>query len=622
MIQNYRKGFTLAETLITLVIISLVMAATMPIVVKSQNSPSEAPWKYVTQGDLSQNAAVFTALGETSSGVFGDKRVPIDNNIAAANKDTIYATRLNPRISIVTRNRVSGPVIGRHLIDFYEKEGTGNFTSIGKISFDRYYNLALGQNALEAIKADSGTEQKANLNGGGDSWNEILRTGTGDINTAEILGAANTAVGQYSMAGGPRYTSANASDYNITGVGNTALGAFSLRRITSGNVNTGIGLYSLHVAGMSSYNTAVGGYTLKLNTTGNQNNVLGAFAMESNTSGSENLAIGTRTLQQNTTGDNNIAIGNSAMMSNTTGSNNIVIGKYAFYGNESGNGNIIIGNNVGIGNSENKLFIGGCSEGGTYSNNGTDVLLYGDLKEQELTINAQNLTFGMNDDSRTFINGEAYILRNGGHEWHQVATVDDIENLIYSIDFMNGTVGYGGPFYSDARLKNILGDNKAGLKEIMQIQVKNYTMKRDKKKEVLVGVIAQELQKVFPNSVSEGRDGYLRIKRDEIFYACVNAIKELNNKIQDIVAKVTGLEEKIRILEDTNKVNASKIAELERQNKLFEERLAALEGAATSKKAASVNKKAKETVNAAESQVVKAEKTEKVEAKTNKTEKK
>ncbi|MGN0013854.1 MAG: tail fiber domain-containing protein [Candidatus Gastranaerophilaceae bacterium] len=614
MIQKYRKGFTLAETLITLVIISLVMAATMPVVVKSQNSPSEAPWKYVTQGDLSQNAAVFTALGETSSGVFGDKRVPIDSNIAAANKDTIYATRLNPRISIVTRNRASGPVIGRHLIDFYEKEGTGNYTSIGKVSFDRYYNLALGQNALDAIKADAGSEQKATVNGSGDSWNELLRTGTGDINTAEIRGAANTAVGQYSMAGGPRYTSANSSDYNITGVGNTALGAFSLRKVTSGNVNTGIGLYSLHVAGSSNYNTAVGGYTLKLNTTGEQNNVLGAFAMESNTSGRENLAIGTRTLQQNTTGNNNIAIGNSAMMSNKTGSNNIVIGKYGFQGNESGNGNIIIGNNVGIGNSENKLYIGGCSEGGAYSNNGTDTLIYGDLKEGELFLNTNNITLGMSDDSRTFLKGEAYILTDGGANWHKVATVDDIENMIYSLDLMTGMVGYTGPFYSDARLKNILGDNKAGLKEIMQIQVKNYTMKRDKKKEVIVGVIAQELQKVFPNSVSEGRDGYLRIKRDEIFYACVNAIKELNNKIQDIVAKITGLEEKIRILEDTNKVNANKIAELERQNKLFEERLAALEGSA-SKKSAAVNKKVKEA-DVAESEV------EKNVTKTNKTEKK
>lgn len=620
MIQNYRKGFTLAETLITLVIISLVMAATMPVVVKSQNSPSEAPWKYITQGDLSQNAAVFTALGETSSGVFGDKRVPIDSNIASGNKDTIYATRLNPRISIVTRNRVSGPVVGRHLIDFYEKEGTGNYTSIGKVSFDRYYNLALGQNALESIKSDAGSEQKVSISGSGETWNEIARDGSGNINTTQTLGAANTAVGQYSMAGGSRYTSANASDYNITGVGNTALGAFSLRRITSGNINTGIGLYSLQSAQASSYNTAVGGYTLKLNTTGNQNNAYGTFAMESNTSGSNNLAFGTRALRDNTSGSNNIAVGNSAMLSNTTGSNNIVIGTYGFQGNQAGSGNIIIGNNVGIGESENKLYIGGCSEGGTYTNNGTNALFYGDLKDQLLTINAKSTTLGSGYDAETVIRGTGYIVKDNSGTKHMIATVEDIVNYFNAsnVNGMGIAVGNPGYIYSDARLKNVLGDNKAGLKEIMQIQVKNYTMKRDKKKEVLVGVIAQELQKVFPNSVSEGRDGYLRIKRDEIFYACVNAVKELNTKIQDVIAKVTGLEEKIRILEDTNKVNANKIAELERQNKLFEERLAALEGS-SSKKAVVVNKKekAKETITA-----VSDPKVETTDVKTNKTEKK
>ncbi|MBQ3642199.1 hypothetical protein II906_09805, partial [bacterium] len=103
------------------------------------------------------------------------------------------------------------------------------------------------------------------------------------------------------------------------------------------------------------------------------------------------------------------------------------------------------------------------------------------------------------------------------------------------------------------------------------------------KKEVLVGVIAQELQKVFPNSVMEGRDGYLRIKRDEIFYACVNAIKELHNMIKDVIAKITGLEEKIRILEDRNKLNEEKISALERQNKLFEERIKTLENLNTKK---------------------------------------
>ena len=149
----------------------------------------------------------------------------------------------------------------------------------------------------------------------------------------------------------------------------------------------------------------------------------------------------------------------------------------------------------------------------------------------------------------------------------------------------------GGITYSDIRLKNVTGENTAGLKEIEQIKVKNYTMKYDKTKELQVGVIAQELQKVFPNSVIEGKDGYLRIKRDEIFYACVNSLKELNSILQGIFSKITGLdnkiksldenirlkEDKIKILENNKKMSEEELLNLEKQNILFEKRLTNLE---------------------------------------------
>ncbi len=618
MVKEYKQGFTLAEALVTLVIISLVMAATMPIVLKSQNSPSEAPWKYITQGDLSQNAAVFSVLGETSSAVFGDNRIPVDNNITA-DKDTIFATKLNPKISVVTRNKVSGPVVGRHLLDFYEKETNGNYVGIGKVSFDRYFNLALGQNSLDAIKSDSATQQKIMFNAANEvQWNEISRLASGAIDTSNTLGAANTAVGQYSMAGNLRYTkidSAANAEPNIIGVGNTALGAFSMRRITQGNLNTGIGLYALQEAQGSSYNTSLGAYTLKVNNVGNQNTAIGTFAMERNSTGTDNTAVGTMTLQHSTTGNFNTALGSAALIGNTEGSQNVGVGynslggnttgKYnvgvgynslrgnvsgsynigigsnALQGNATGSGNIVIGHNVGITNQSNKLYIGGYVNGDTISYNGTDVLIYGDMASRNLNLNTVNTTIGAEDDTaNTFINGHAYIKRGGTN--YPIATVTDIQNMLNSASAGGQPLSWNSSLVntaiSDARLKNILGDNKAGLKEVCQLQVKNYTMKNDKKKEVLVGVIAQELQKVFPNSVIEGRDGFLRIKRDEIFYACVNAIKELNTMFKDIVAKVTGLEEKIRILEDKNKINEEKIAALEKQNKLFEERLEALEG--------------------------------------------
>lgn len=127
-----------------------------------------------------------------------------------------------------------------------------------------------------------------------------------------------------------------------------------------------------------------------------------------------------------------------------------------------------------------------------------------------------------------------------------------------------------GAVTSDARLKNISGDSTAGLKEINALEVKNYTYKNDKEKTPHVGVIAQQLQKVFPNSVIKGDDGYLRIKTEEIFYAMVNSIKELFTQIQDLTAKITGLDKRISELEAQNKA-------LKKQNEEFEKRLAKLE---------------------------------------------
>ena len=50
--------------------------------------------------------------------------------------------------------------------------------------------------------------------------------------------------------------------------------------------------------------------------------------------------------------------------------------------------------------------------------------------------------------------------------------------------------------------------------------------------------MAQDLQKVFPNAVKTGKDGYLKIRHEDMFYAMINAIKELDKKITDLVQVV------------------------------------------------------------------------------------
>ena len=92
--------------------------------------------------------------------------------------------------------------------------------------------------------------------------------------------------------------------------------------------------------------------------------------------------------------------------------------------------------------------------------------------------------------------------------------------------------------YSDRRLKNVGAFNNDGLDKIRELKVYNYTFKKDKKKIPQVGVIAQDLQKIFPNAVKKNKNGYFMIRHDDMFYAMLNAIKELDRTMQYISIKV------------------------------------------------------------------------------------
>lgn len=652
MINQRRQGFTLAEALITLVVMSLILAATMPIVRTASNQPAEAPWKYIVRGNLINNNAVYTASENNALAVAGDNKIPYDDGISEGDLPTIFASQINPKVAIVTQAaKNSNPVISRHLLDFYEKSGTNKHKSIGKISFDRNFNLAIGTNALDTTVREATANVAAPTDANG--WYKL---------GSNAKGAANTAVGQYSMGGTDRLILKDtAGSYRILeGIENSSLGAFSMQHISTGSYNVALGSYAMQFSRSGDANVAIGsssmgkadgtgnvaigvnallgnntvttaGNTLgkvqgnvaigynalraahneqtgsTTNTNGSFNVSIGANTMTLISSGKENIAIGNAAMQNYgatsysnvvigggnnggtghqsyyntvigygampavTNGHTNVAIGYNAMERNTTGLQNVSMGNKALASNTTGVGNIAIGPSAaGTINSNNKLYIGGYynNSTNTTTNTGTNALLYGDMANKTLDING-----------RLIINGEAYIKNSSGVS-SKIVTYDDLTRLTFTVNGITSRITVPAPagLFSDARLKNISGDNTAGLKEISQLKVKNFTYKNDKKKTPHVGVIAQDLQKVFPNSVfQDGLSKYLKISREEIFWACVNAIKELNEKLQDIVAKIAGLDEKIKILESKNKMYEEKITNLEHKNKLYEERLQAIE---------------------------------------------
>lgn len=132
-------------------------------------------------------------------------------------------------------------------------------------------------------------------------------------------------------------------------------------------------------------------------------------------------------------------------------------------------------------------------------------------------------------------------------------------------------------WFSDRRLKNVGEKYTAGLEELKKLDFYHYTFKADKDNTPLVGVMAQDLQKVFPDAVTKGEDGYLRIRLEDMFYAVINAVKELDTNVSKLVADVTSISSKVDEQQKVIEAQQQKIDELEKVNADFEKRLAKLE---------------------------------------------
>jgi hypothetical protein len=76
-----------------------------------------------------------------------------------------------------------------------------------------------------------------------------------------------------------------------------------------------------------------------------------------------------------------------------------------------------------------------------------------------------------------------------------------------------------------------------GLSQVMKIQPIHYRYKPDnamgiRDSDEHIGVVAQEVQKVIPEAVTENSKGYLLVNNDPIIWTMLNAIKEQQGEFQ------------------------------------------------------------------------------------------
>jgi hypothetical protein len=417
--------------------------------------------------------------------------------------------------------------------------------------------------SYRALVADS-AEVAGSGGGGGGGWVD-------DGNAVRLEGVFD------SVGIGTAYPSAKlhvVGDVNASGWYEIA-GSPVLSREGSGNIFVGAG------AGVNS--TGIEGSFVGLdagkNNGGHYNTFLGTSAGQQAGAGG-NTYLGHNAGKSDTSGFNNTFVGQLAGYSNKSGSSNTFIGRGAGHSNISGNYNVFIGNHAGYNETgSNKLYV---------ANSSTDPpLLYGDFSTGSLGITTTNPGQKLDVDlGNMIIQGTGSFDANGEEGIVYLGSVHHYIKGVYgfgvkigtyaagdvvSIKELSGNVGIGttdpGSFklavngdaakseggtswavFSDARLKEIGQRYEYGLSEIGKLVPIRYRYKQSNELglpcgQEQIGLLAQEVQDVIPDAVTENDQGYLMLNSDPIIWAMLNAIKELKAENEELKQRIEALED-------------------------------------------------------------------------------
>jgi hypothetical protein len=190
------------------------------------------------------------------------------------------------------------------------------------------------------------------------------------------------------------------------------------------------------------------------------------------------------------------------------------------------------GNNAGA----LAFYTGGASKGSPYAFERARITGGGNL--QMGVAGTNNGRLDINTGSGTYI--ADYITSGGGRAFAVFATSGNVVNTNNS---------YGA--VSDAKLKENVVDASPKLADLMQVRVRNYNLKTDPSHKQL-GVVAQELEDVFPAMVEESPDQDAEgndlgtvtksVKYSVFVPMLIKAIQEQQAIIESLTARVSALE--------------------------------------------------------------------------------
>jgi hypothetical protein len=453
-------------------------------------------------------------------------------------------------------------------------------------------NVGIGWYALQKSTTGGGNTAVGayvmNSNLGGASNTAVGFTALG----ANSSGSRNTAVGYQALALTSTSVDNTAVGYqalynNTTGQANIGIGytaGYGLRS-SGGNTpvqNIAIGQETLYSASYASFHVAIGYKALRAaGDSGGYTVAIGHQAGLNCATPSVSVFIGRDAAYTNTYWIGGTCVGTSAGYTyNDPGTpypGNTFIGDGSGYSCTTGTGNVIVGAgeqgfNSGSGRAitsgQNNTICGATSLRSLTTNGNSTAMGYSVLSS---ATGGDNTGYGAYAGAYNFGSGAA-TTSGQRNVFLGAFTIANAATDSYCIVIGGGIVGKGantgfinpngGGMYngantttwattSDRRLKKNIVDNNSGLEKIAAIQIRNFEYRLPEEVDaelkphdainkigIQLGVIAQELQSILPDCVKQETSGVLSVESDNLTWYMVNAIKELNAKIEAQAAEI------------------------------------------------------------------------------------
>jgi hypothetical protein len=363
---------------------------------------------------------------------------------------------------------------------------------------------------------------------------------------AAAQAGSDTCVGLNATLGGTCTPLTNPSSGSKS---NTALGSGALESNTVGYQNTAIGEGALSSNTLGYLNTAVGYQALFINTFGTDNTAIGLNALHANTTGQSNCATGEGALDSNTTGASNTATGLSALLSNTTGNYDTATGLGALNANISGEENTATGYGALSSNTMGSL----------------NIAIGGDA--------GGNLTTGDNniDIGNVGVAAEANTIRIGTQGTQTATFIAGIfggARIKKGCDVVADSTGMLGCAKSSSRYKRDIRDMGNASDKLMKLRPVTFQYKEDSDEVQQYGLIAEEVEKVYPELVIDNSDGKAETVEYQVLPAMLlNEVQKEHRDSERRSAQIAKLTAEV----------AEMKASMRRQNIAFEERLSRIE---------------------------------------------